>query len=57
MGAGLGIGIGAVAAAIGGVLMAKHRGPDTVIEEGTQFYMVLQMSLSLERQGIADTMP
>jgi len=55
--AGVGIGIGAVAAAIGGVLIAKHRGADTVIQEGTQFYMVLQTSLSLERQRIADTMP
>jgi hypothetical protein len=37
--------------------MAKHRGPDTVIEEGTQFYMVLQTSLFLERQAVADMMP
>jgi hypothetical protein len=29
--------------------MAKHHGTDTVIEEGTQFYMVLQTSLSLKR--------
>jgi hypothetical protein len=57
MGVGVGVGIGAVAAAIGGVLMAKHRGSDTVIEEGTQFYMVLQTSLSLEKQAVADTMP
>jgi hypothetical protein len=57
MGVGVGVGIGAVAAAIGGVLMARHRGSDTVIEEGTQFYMVLQTSLSLERQAVADKMP
>jgi hypothetical protein len=37
--------------------MAKHRGTDTVIEEGTQFYMVLQTSLSLERQAEVETMP
>jgi hypothetical protein len=36
--------------------MAKHRGSDTVIEEGTQFNMVLQASLSLERQAVAETM-
>jgi hypothetical protein len=39
------------------VLMAKHRGADTVIEDGTQFYMVLQTSLSLEREAVADTRP
>jgi hypothetical protein len=37
--------------------MAKHRGADTVIEDGTQFYMVLQTSLSLEREAVAGTMP
>jgi hypothetical protein len=57
MGAGVGVGIGAVAAAIGGVLMAKHRGVDTVIEEGTQFYMVLQTAVSLDRQKVSGTTP
>jgi hypothetical protein len=33
--------------------MARHRGEDAVIEEGTQFYMVLQTSLSLERRKAA----
>jgi hypothetical protein len=35
--------------------MAKHRGPDTVIEEGTQFYLVLQTPLSFERQEISES--
>ena len=56
MGAAVGIGIGAVAAVVGGVLVARHRGADIVIEEGTQFYMVLQTSLSLGRQAAAGMM-
>jgi hypothetical protein len=57
VGAGVGVGIGAVAAAIGGVFMAKHRGEDTVIEEGTQFYVVLQTAISVDRQRVVDAAP
>jgi len=45
-----------VAAVVGGVLVARHRGADSVIEEGTQFYMLLQTSLFLERQAAAGMM-
>ena len=43
-----------MAAVIGGVWIAKHQGVDTVIEEGTRFYMVLQNPLSFEMQEAAE---
>jgi hypothetical protein len=54
---GTALGVGVLAAAVGGILMARRHGADAVIEEGTEFYMVLQTSLSLERQRIASAMP
>ena len=54
---GTALGVGVLAAAVGGILMGRRHGADAVIEEGTQFYMVLQTSLSLERQRIASAMP
>ncbi len=54
MSAGVGIGIAAVAATVAAVWIAKHRGVDTVIEEGTRFYMVLQTPLSFEEQAVPD---
>jgi hypothetical protein len=57
MGTALGVGVGVLAAAVGGILMARQHGADAVIEEGTIFYMVLQTSLSLERQRVVSAMP
>ena len=56
MGTAVGIGVGALAAAVGGILMARHRGADTLIEAGTQFNMVLQSSLSLDRQSVSEVL-
>jgi hypothetical protein len=56
MSAGVGIGIAAVAATVAAVWIAKHRGADTIIEEGTRFYMVLQTPLSFEEQPMAESM-
>jgi len=52
---GVAIGVAAVAAVVGGVWIAKHRGVDTVIEEGTRFYMVLQTPLTFEMQSVAES--
>ena len=43
---------GALAAAVGGILFARHHGAYTAIEYGTQFDMVLQKPLSLDPQRV-----
>jgi hypothetical protein len=49
----MGVAIGGVAAALGGILAARHR-PDTVLEDGLQFYLVLRNPVTIDTQQFMD---